>query len=116
MIGWVLFRCEDLAHVGRFLGALFGLEKTSQVTFEQLSYFSDSYIQLTVVLSIALAGPYLINRLKSLSVWLLAKKSPGQLHHVFMDLGLAVYMVCIALYSFMSISSQTHNPFIYFRF
>jgi len=116
MIGWVLFRCEDLAHVGRFLGSLFGLEKTSKVTFEQLSYFSDSYIQLTVVLSIALAGPYLINRLKNLSVWLLAKKSPGQLHHVFMDLGLAVYMVCIALFSFMSISSQTHNPFIYFRF
>jgi alginate O-acetyltransferase complex protein AlgI len=116
MVGWVLFRAEDLGHALSFLGAMAGMGHGDGV-----AYHAGLYLRPEVALGIvagAVGSTPVLPRLKHLFEqrrwgWRPIARSylttAVYFAHFF---GLAVLLLLVA----MSLAAGTHNPFIYFRF
>lgn len=103
MIGWVLFRAEDLSYALGYVGRMFGLNETS-IVYYQTGYYVDAYrifiIILSIVTSLGLFGKLNERFMKSRNYILIRNA-----------VSLLLMLVCIVY-----VMIATYNPFIYFRF
>jgi alginate O-acetyltransferase complex protein AlgI len=109
--GWVLFRCETLAHAGAFYVALAGFGAASLQKYP-LRMFADNLVVLT--LAVAVIGSMPVGRRLFASIdrvamsrrWLPRLAAGGE----WLSLAAVVFGACAYL------AAGTYNPFIYFRF
>lgn len=104
IIGWVLFRAEDLPHALRYLGRMFGVVKPTTVGVSVTNYL-DGYSILILVFGIILSTklvPALIEKIKD--------------QKYIYNIGETVILVFLLLYCGICVMASTYNPFIYFRF
>ena len=103
VLGWVLFRCEGLAAVGSYLGAMFGL---SGAGWGQALYFLRQYGVFLVVGAVASLPVK-----DALRAALQRRKAERTIQWGSALAGLALLGL-----SFLQLISSTANPFIYYRF
>lgn len=113
MLGWVLFRAENLADAIHYLKQMsgFGSVASANVHFS-FEYYADNRLLFTLGIAIAASIPlvkFIVNKL-----WKLSESSTA-LSLIFRITGLlvtfALFAVCITY-----IINNVYNPFIYFRF
>jgi alginate O-acetyltransferase complex protein AlgI len=111
LIGWVLFRSEDLPRAVHFLSRMFNPSQIRGELYPLEMYFSNELITLTAAAIVFCmpAGKYLAARLSR------GDDGSRLLPHADLAARTALCICCLVL-SCMALSGQTHNPFLYFRF
>lgn len=99
MIGFVIFRADNMAQAGHFIVMLFSFESVFAGTMAAMSVMSPLFI---AVLVIAIAASTPVFRIKKESTCI----------------GMAKIFFCIVVYALciLEIAAGSYNPFIYFRF
>ncbi|MDR7871280.1 MAG: MBOAT family O-acyltransferase [Tissierellaceae bacterium] len=105
LIGWSLFRIEDLSQLVKVLRTLFIYESTSLRTV-LLDYQDIFYSLPYIILAIIGSTPIVKNTIESF------EKKSSTAGYILNDL----YYVCIICVSIMFLIGDTFNPFIYFKF
>ena len=109
--GWVLFRCESLAHAGAFYAALAGVGAPTQHKYPLLMYL-DPLVATTLVVAVIGAMP--VGRALAGAI---DRRAPDRR-------GLAtagsvaewLWLAAVLTASCAYLAAGTYNPFIYFRF
>ena len=101
IIGWVIFRAENLAYAGAYLQNMFGLLSSHNITNEIGAYI-DNLELIVLTVAIVCALPIFKNMMKVKSSWA--------------NLAVDVWLLILFLLSTAALASSTYNPFIYFRF
>ncbi len=104
MMGWVIFRIEDMGQMALFFKKLFA--------FDGISTTVDSEFVSVAVIATIFAFLAYFKFGKKLSVFFFEKESYG----LATNLGLTVVSILLFVLSLSSITSSGFNPFIYFRF
>ena len=102
VLGWVLFRAENLSDVLSYIGAMFGVNATSFVDGMFIGYFEQNVIML--VIGIIACTP----------VIKMIKSKTG--NTVVMNILSVVSLIALMILSIASLVSSSYNPFIYFNF
>lgn len=110
MGGWVLFRCNSLAHAGDYYAALLGATRADPLR-HPLAQHLNGLVATTLVLAIVFATP-LARRIGAWRDRLAA--APGRGAAVLTADVLWLALVFAA--SSATLAAGTYNPFIYFRF
>ena len=103
IIGWVMFRAENMSYATDYIKNMFGLVKEHS-TVNDLSYYLDNVEVLALVAGILCAMP-VFNKI------LLVKYE----HKVLRTL-INIWLFILFVVSSATIAASTYNPFIYFRF
>ena len=102
MIGWVIFRSENLSYTLDYVRNMFGTLKNVTAIYDL-----DYYINNVEIIAFILAA------LCSLPIFKNCVYAPkNKLAHI----GLNIWIIALFLLSVSSIAASTYNPFIYFRF
>lgn len=102
VLGWVLFRAENLSDVLSYIGAMFGFNATSFVDGMFIGYFEQNVIML--VIGIIACTPVI----KTIKI------KTGDT--VVMSILSVVSLIALLVLSIASLVSSSYNPFIYFNF
>ena len=111
MGGWVLFRCDTLAHAGGYFQALSGFAAgdPSRHPFQQ---FLDPLVMGTLLIAAVFATPLARN----IGAWR-DRVAAGSGWAATGVLGADVaWLACVGVLASAFLASGTYNPFIYFRF
>lgn len=103
VVGWVMFRAEDMAYAWSFIKGMFGLAGQHE-TYYEFGYYADVPEILTFVAALLCIVPLFKNFLQ------MEGKKP------IYRIAVNAWLLILLLLSIMSIASSTYNPFIYFRF
>jgi alginate O-acetyltransferase complex protein AlgI len=111
MLGWVLFRCDTLAHAGGYYAALAGFAAGDPLR-HPLGRWLDPLTVTTLIVAIVLAAPVA----PMLARWRdRVATGSGGVGTAVMTLDVAgVGVLLLAATAFLA--AGTYNPFIYFRF
>ena len=115
MVGWVFFRSETFAYALSYLAALVGLGQGTGIESSLDLYMNNELLIALIAGAIGSAPlvPWLASRYKS------RIETGGFSGAAIQGLGAlsgTVVLAAILLVSCVLLASQTHNPFIYFRF
>lgn len=102
VLGWVLFRADNLSEALSYIGAMFGVNATSFVDGMFIGYFEQNIIML--VIGIIACTP----------VIKMIKIKTGDT--VVMSILSVVSLIALLVLSIASLVSSSYNPFIYFNF
>lgn len=103
VVGWVIFRSENLSFAGCYLQKMFSLHSI-RTEFIPLSYYI-SFSQIVVLIcAILLSAPLYKNYIET--------KTENKVFQLFKY----VCLILLFLASTVAITSASYNPFIYFRF
>lgn len=103
VVGWVLFRSDNICYAGQYLGNMFGLIHPNTANFEvALGYYIDWIGWLILGVAILCSTP-LFNKILECK----SKIARGLVNF---------YLLLLFFVSTVIIASSTYNPFIYFRF
>ena len=105
VVGWVLFRSNDIEHASLYLMKMFVYERESIASLSHLRYFVNNELLICTVVSLMICSPR-INHF-----FLLKYRRHKWLKHMYTSFLLTVYGL-----SLLYVSAATYNPFIYFRF
>ena len=121
IIGWVLFRADNLSQAIIFLKAMIGLGTGTGIT-----YYASFYINIEVIITliIGLIGftpivPFISRYLSTSSINKkvnIKSKSKRKIISSIIAIISIIILIAILIYSAMQLASGTYNPFIYFRF
>jgi len=116
LCGWVLFRCETLSQAGDYFQALVGLGAGFGVGPEAAAYLTnDLWFALIAGVILAMPTVPVLEQLHSRS--LMTRRGPGaRRERLVVDVLRGVGVGVVLLVSVMAVSSDTYNPFIYYRF
>ena len=103
VIGWVMFRADNMAYAWDYLKNMFGLISEHKITYK-LPYYIDNIEIITFVVAILCAMPIFRG--------ILEVKYERKVLRTIINIWLIVLFVLSA----SSIAASTYNPFIYFRF
>ncbi|WP_341478098.1 MBOAT family O-acyltransferase [Clostridium sporogenes] len=103
ILGWVLFRANGLMDAVNYLSIMFGINKTTTVTY-QFSYFVNKKLVFWMIISIIGSTPIIGNILKLYE----NKKIFQILKTIFIGILLIISIIFIV--------NSTYSPFIYFQF
>lgn len=103
VIGWVMFRADNMAYAWDYLKNMFGLISEHKITYK-LPYYIDNIEIITFVVAILCAMPIFRGMLEV--------KYERKILRTIINIWLIVLFVLSA----SSIAASTYNPFIYFRF
>lgn len=106
MLGWVLFRIEDIHEAVDYIAKLFGAGEANN--FHLVSYLN--YERVIILVMAALFSSTIFEKLRSLL---------NQYHisnTILYKIGSDFALLGMFVYSVMYINSGSYNPFIYFRF
>lgn len=101
VIGWVLFRAENLSYAGAYLQNMFGLLPAHTISNEIGAYVDNVEI-IVFAAAVICALPVFKNILS-------VKNAPA-------NFALNLWFLLLFLVSTAALASSTYNPFIYFRF
>lgn len=102
IIGWVLFRSDNLLYANNFFKIMFGITKNTKVGYN-IWYYLDNKIILVLIISI----------LVSISIFkFVTLENKLKINRLLFN----VLSLLILSISIIIISASTYNPFIYFRF
>ena len=104
IIGWTIFRIEDISLLGETLHKMIIFEKTNWLEFIRLNYHLVSY-SIYLVLGIIFMFPWFENYIKK------ANNNQGIIHALN-----NLFILLIFIISILFLIKDTYNPFIYFRF
>jgi alginate O-acetyltransferase complex protein AlgI len=105
LIGWVLFRCESIEHIGFYLKRMFSFTFAStDLVFDQRFYF---------ILVLAILFSF-FGAIKNAEAWQMKVFSTDQKFRNLIALG--VFSVLIFIVGAAGTAASGFNPFIYFRF
>lgn len=101
VIGWVMFRAENMTYAITYIKNMFGLVKVHDVSYNMI-YYGD-YIEILIFITAVLcAMPIFKNMIYSEKKWI--------------KLTVNIWLILLFLISAATIANSTYNPFIYFRF
>ncbi|HIG0355192.1 MBOAT family O-acyltransferase [Clostridium sporogenes] len=103
ILGWVLFRANGLMDAVNYLSIMFGINKTTTVTY-QFSYFVNKKLVFWMIISIIGSTPIIGDILKLYE----NKKIFQILKTIFIGILLIISIIFIV--------NSTYSPFIYFQF
>ena len=107
MIGWVIFRANDLSHLNVFLKSLFGFGSgVTQINTIDL-YLSNSLISVLILATI-----FSLPVIEKLNNFSMTNKRTSLLYST----NLEIFYYIIFILSLINVASGSYNPFIYFRF
>src|SRR5438034_3647918 len=109
--GWVLFRCETLAHAGAFFVALSGQGATTRLTYPLLMYLDPL---AATTLAAAVVGSMPLGRALAARIDMSAKAHPFL--HAVSFVAEWLWLAAVLVASCAYLAAGTYNPFIYFRF
>lgn len=103
VLGWVLFRSPDVKYCFKYLSNMFGFMKIdpNHIIFD-IGYYIDLHEIIIFIAAIILSIPIFKNILEQKST--------------FKTICLNVWLIFLFILSVATISADTYNPFIYFRF
>ncbi len=101
IIGWVMFRAEDMSYATQYIKNMFGLIQEHKIAYST-SYFIDNISLIALFAGIICSMP-IFNRL-------IYNNKP------IIKALTNCWLIFLFLLSFASIAASTYNPFIYFRF
>ncbi len=103
VIGWVIFRAENMKYAFDYLMNMFGLLHLNKEQFAYtLPYYVDTVEILVFIIAILCSVPLFKNLIYTKEKWKTAVVN--------------VWLLVIFVFSTASIATNTYNPFIYFRF
>ncbi|WP_365960255.1 MBOAT family O-acyltransferase [uncultured Clostridium sp.] len=103
ILGWVLFRADNLEQAIGFIKTMFGFSKAIDITFEY-SYFINKKLIFWIVISIFGSLPFATNYLKKY------KKSKN------FEVLSTIIISLLFIVSIIFVVNSTYSPFIYFQF
>jgi len=103
LIGWVLFRADNLSYAVDYVRNMFCLLEHQPPVFSDTSYFIKNAEIIALVAAVLCAVPLFRN-------WALRPKNK------YCHLALNIWLTILFILSIASIAASTYNPFIYFRF
>lgn len=111
LIGWVLFRSEDIVHAGRYIGAMFGggYALTDHVF---IYYLKGGAVVFLAALVFSLPVGQTLKRI-------VAKRQTDHSSKtvlILTDIAQAVFLLALFALSVVTVANATYNPFIYFNF
>ncbi|MBP9999093.1 MAG: MBOAT family protein [Proteobacteria bacterium] len=103
VIGWVMFRSDNMKYAYDYIRNMFGL-KGHVVSLYKLGYYIDNIEVITFIVAVLCAIPVFKNMINmgNRSKWY--------------QLGINTWTMCLFVLSASAIAASTYNPFIYFRF
>jgi alginate O-acetyltransferase complex protein AlgI len=104
IVGWVMFRADNLTYAWDFIKKMFGFGKDEQILF-LWQYYLDRLEIGIIIIGIVCAMPVFRNLP-------IAKDETQKSKTVIINLWLLILFV----FSAATMASSTYNPFIYFRF
>lgn len=103
VIGWVMFRAENMTYAWQYIKNMFGLVKEHKLAYE-LAYYVDNIEILAFTAAVICAIPIFTH--------ILDKAPKSKILHTFLN----VWLMGLFILSSVLIAASTYNPFIYFRF
>ena len=102
IVGWVMFRADNLSIAIAYLKNMFGINSTKESLY-RFSYYIDYNEILAFIIATLCAMPIFKN-------FALPKKNK------YIHIALNTWIMILFILSASSIAASTYNPFIYFRF
>ena len=101
VLGWVMFRADNMTYAWTYLKNMFGLVPVHDITYKMI-YYVDNVEIITLFIGILCAMPIFRNM-----VYVENKAA---------KLAVNVWLLVLFILSAASVAASTYNPFIYFRF
>jgi len=106
LVGWVIFRAENIGEIQRLLNAMFFF--TPESHYASLQYLNPENL-LVFLFGVLFSMPVIPNSIKRIELKLRRLK-------IFLDLVLVGSLMVLFFLSIVNIASGSFNPFLYFRF
>ena len=103
VIGWVMFRSDNMSYAFDYIKNMFGMIKKHTIAYEMPHYIDNSEI-LAFAAAIICAMP------------IFSKILNIKNEHKIAQSAVNLWLILLFIFSTASIAASTYNPFIYFRF
>lgn len=103
ILGWVLFRADNLEQALGFIKTMFGFNNAGTLTFEYIYFINKKFI-FWIIMSIIGSLPFVSNKLK---------KYNGNKNFEILT---TIVISIVFIISIIFIVNSTYSPFIYFQF
>ncbi len=103
LIGWVMFRAENMTYAWAYLKNMFGFIKNHDIAYDFI-YYIDTVQYITFGVAVLCCMP-IFKKMLDISD-----------KHIFIKSFINVWLMILFIVSTTMIASSTYNPFIYFRF
>lgn len=103
VLGWVMFRADNMHYAAIYLKNMFGLVKVHDIAYG-ISYYGDTVEILTFIIAVICAMPVFSKILE-------IKQERKILRSI-----VNIWLIILFILSTAAIAASTYNPFIYFRF
>ncbi len=115
--GWVFFRAPDLSAALGYLKAMFGFNEAVPHLYS-LFQFADPYTSFVMILAVLFSGTLIPSSIVKIYRRVLRRALPS--HRSWrvrsFDAARIMFLAFVLVLSLMTVASQTHQAFIYFRF
>lgn len=101
VIGWVIFRSDNLVHAANYLKCMFGFNQN--ISHYTIFYFIDVIETVALIAAIICSMPTFRNIF-------------DRQNNVYIHTAVNAGLVVIFILSLAAVAASTYNPFIYFRF
>ena len=103
VIGWVIFRAENITYAVSYIKNMFGLISEHNIIYERF-YYIDNMEIIAFVIAIICSMP-IFNKLPEIGV-----------KHKVQRTVVNIWLIALFILSVAVMAASTYNPFIYFRF
>ena len=103
VIGWVMFRADNMAYAYRYIKNMFGLIGDHKIIYKTLYYIDN--VEIAAFIAAAICAMPVFNKILEIKY-----------EHKWLRCLVNVWLIILFIVSTSSIAASTYNPFIYFRF
>lgn len=103
VLGWVMFRADNMHYAAIYLKNMFGLVKVHDIAYA-INYYGDTVEVLTFIIALICATPVFSKILE-------IKQERKILRSI-----VNIWLIILFILSTAAVAASTYNPFIYFRF
>ena len=103
VVGWVMFRADNMGYALSYIGNMFGLVRPHDVLYS-LAFYVDNIELIAFAAALLCCLPVFSHLQETAS------------RHRWLNILLNVWLLALLVLCIMSLASSTYNPFIYFRF
>lgn len=108
VIGWVMFRAEDMTYAWKYIRNMFGLIPVHDVQYA-VGYYGSRYELFIAIIALICVLPVFSKSRE----WL---QYDGTFKKKAANVIVNIWLIILFILSVASIAASTYNPFIYFRF